>query len=276
FFQMLASLTDESVDALGQYTAAEWNRGVLSLTYNPLELQAPRLNMWNHYWQGIRNTNLFLENIDLAPIGDSGASNAITSVQKRMWIAEVRLLRAFFHMELIKYYGGVIISDHAFSPDLDFTTLTRNTFDECAQWIAAECDAVLVDLPVRRKQSGEVLVTGIGKMTKMIALAIKARTLLYNASPLHNPTGDIEKWRQAADASKAVLDLAEQSGEYELYKKDDSSNGGLNLYKLFQLPDNGTTEMAEVIWQKPGNNGHFTNVNAIRNANGSRAGACPT
>jgi hypothetical protein len=36
-------------------------------------------------------------------------------------------------------------------------------------------------------------------------LAIKARVLLYAASPLHNPTDDVTKWQAAAAAAEAVM-----------------------------------------------------------------------
>lgn len=281
FYRMLAVNTDEAADNDLQNDPG-WNAGRLSLTFNPIAVQNLRggssSRLWDIYWNGIRQANIFLESIDFTPVDDEGGSNAITSEQKRMWIAEARLLRAFFHAELIKYYGGVVITETSFSVDFDFSTLQRNTFEECANWIAKECDEVISDLPLRRYQSGPATDVGVGRMTKMIALAIKARTLLYNASPLHNPGNDMNKWRAAADASKAVIDLAESTGEYKLYYHMDGSPIS-NTYELFRQKDNGTSEMAEVIWQHPhphNNLGHFAYVHGIPSAATHKAGTNPS
>jgi len=38
-------------------------------------------------------------------------------------------------------------------------------------------------------------------------MALKARALLFDASPLNNPGGDVSKWKKASAASKAIMDL---------------------------------------------------------------------
>ena len=46
-----------------------------------------------------------------------------------------------------------------------------------------------------------------GRATKGAALALKARVLLYAASPLNNPGNNVVLWQNAAKAAKAVIDL---------------------------------------------------------------------
>ncbi|MGN0189955.1 MAG: RagB/SusD family nutrient uptake outer membrane protein, partial [Candidatus Cryptobacteroides sp.] len=46
-----------------------------------------------------------------------------------------------------------------------------------------------------------------GRATSGAALALKARLLLFEASPLCNPDNDTEAWTRAAEAAKAVMDL---------------------------------------------------------------------
>jgi hypothetical protein len=72
-----------------------------------------------------------------------------------------------------------------------------------------------------------------GRATVGAALALKSRLLLYAASPLNNPTNDVAKWRAAADAAKAVMDL----NLYRLYP---------DLHELFFQPTS-----QEVILNKP-------------------------
>ncbi len=280
FFRMLAVNSDEAADNDLQNDPG-WNAGRLSVTYNPLRVQrrgGGSAVLWDIYWNGIRQANIFLESIDFTAVDDQGGSNAITSEQKRMWIAEARLLRAFFHAELVKYYGGIVITEKSYPASFDFRQLKRNTFEECANWIAKECDEVLADLPVRRHQSGSATEVGVGRMTQMIALAIKARTLLSNASPLNNPENDINKWKAAADASKAVITLAETTGEYKLYYHSDNLPVS-NTYELFRQKDNGSSDMAEVIWQHPNPHnglGHFAYVHGIPSAGNHKAGTNPS
>ena len=51
-----------------------------------------------------------------------------------------------------------------------------------------------------------------GRVTRGFALALKAKALLYAASPLFNESGDAEKWTKAAKAAKAVMDLKNAYG----------------------------------------------------------------
>lgn len=44
-------------------------------------------------------------------------------------------------------------------------------------------------------------------MNKGAAKALVSRLKLYLASPLYNPNNDLNKWQEAVDAAKAVIDL---------------------------------------------------------------------
>lgn len=68
-------------------------------------------------------------------------------------------------------------------------------------------------------------------------MAVKSRALLYRASPLNNPENDQQKWQDAADAAKAVIDL----NQYALF--DD--------YRTMFLEEN--IYNSEMIWQRPYN-----------------------
>src|SRR5690606_12543349 len=58
-----------------------------------------------------------------------------------------------------------------------------------------------------------------GRATKGAALALKARTLLYAASPLHNVSNDQAKWVAAGSAAKEIIDMQQYSLEGS-YKND--------------------------------------------------------
>ena len=88
-------------------------------------------------------------------------------------------------------------------------SVKRTPADEIVKFIVEECDAVAPYLPVTYETE---VGSEVGRATRVAAAALKARTLLYAASPLHNPTGDKTKWAKAAEACKYVLDNAENWG----------------------------------------------------------------
>ena len=155
---------------------------------------------WKQCYQGIGRANTFF-----AHIGDVGLDAEKQSEME----GEVYFLRALFYFQLATYYGGVPLILEAPDPDTQIS-LPRNTREEVIQQVLADLAIAADRLPV--KQTG----TDIGRATKGAALALKARVLLYEASPLLNETNSTEKWQAAADAAKAVIDLASEAG-YDLF-----------------------------------------------------------
>ena len=74
----------------------------------------------------------------------------------------------------------------------------------------------------------------IGRANRVAAYALKARTLLYAASPLHNPTNDPAKWDEAAKAYALIIDNA--------------ADWGLKLSKYSDLWGNEAFFNKELIW----------------------------
>src|SRR5690606_36961583 len=97
--------------------------------------------------------------------------------------------------ELAKRYGGVpLIGDRILTLHDDLR-LPRNTFEETIDYIVTECDAVKDHL-----RPDPVSTTDFGRITKMVALTLKGKALLYAASTLNNPAGDRQKWMKAKNA----------------------------------------------------------------------------
>jgi hypothetical protein len=155
-------------------------------------------NTWSRNYTGIRRANMFLSKIDVVPT---------TPELKIQWKAEARFLRAYFYFELVKRWGGVpLIGDKIFGLN-DNVNLNRNTSDECYNYILSEIEAVK-DLLLPAVVADQ----NIGRANKGAALALKSRVLLYRASPLLNPNGDMQRWNDAANAAKDVMLL----GNYTL------------------------------------------------------------
>lgn len=140
---------------------------------------------------------------------------------KKEWKAEVKALKAFFYFELMRRYGPVVIVPEDMDPNQDVEDLKypRSHVDTCFNYIVRLCDEAAADLPFLNEKQSERR----GYFNKEAALALKARTLLYAASPLFNgnrdyadfrnkngeplfnSTEDPEKWRRAAEAADSVI-----------------------------------------------------------------------
>ena len=159
---------------------------------------------WGKLYESVKNCNLFLDNIDLAKEVDPSLVGRYTD--------EVRYIRAYLYFDLLRYWGGVPIVKAV--PSLDnYQVIPRNTPDEVVDFIVSELDEILKDpkVPNSLQTCPE---TYKGRVTTAAVHALKARALLFSASPLFNKSNDRSKWEKAATASKAAIDYAEGNGHH--------------------------------------------------------------
>lgn len=221
---MEASASDEA-DLINGGTVQVVNTGSWNQFNNPDEVLSK-------YYTAIRRVNDFLNplvEVNLEAYRLDPAPGSQTIYKERLaeiknWKYEARFLRAFYYFELVKRYGGVAIIKETLPLNADFSSLKRNTLEECVQFIVDECDSVSVNGALPTVYSNT---DNLGRATKGAALALKSRVLLYAASDLYNspemwtqgyanaelislPSGDRKKrWEAAAKAAKAVIDLTE-------------------------------------------------------------------
>lgn len=223
-------------DAEGNNLAASThglNQGVLPTTWAYAE------DIWVQNYAVIRKANSFMEKIDAVP-GDANLKNRMK--------AEAKFLRAFSHAELVKTYGGVPLMLTAGTPEE--AIIPRNTYEECVNQIVKDCDEAAAVLPVVMPPSE------LGRATKVAALALKARILLYFASPLNNPTNISARWQAAAAAAQAAMAFgpAPGSGEYGLYGDyyrlflDKLGNKEVIFARKFQNPSINPSDGARNKW----------------------------
>ena len=146
-------------------------------------------NVWNDEYSYIRKANVFFENIE---------SSKISVDKLDPMKGEMHFLRAWMYFELMRTYGGVPIIKSSFNLDNSSFDVPRNTFDECATFVLSECDLAFGLLAGTTRTPG--------KISKEASMALKAKILLYLASPLNNTSNDISKWQAAEVATKAVID----------------------------------------------------------------------
>lgn len=202
----------------------------------PLEIAKGNQNInepYMNYWGGangggamykaIRDCNIFLENV-----GDPGKVTDLTSFMRDRWIAEVTFLKAYYHFYLLRMYGPIVIADDnqdITSPSETFQ-VKRAPVDEVVSYIVGLIDRATEDLPEKITNRA----TELGRITKPIALSLKAKVLVTAASPLFNGNPDYasfvdkdgvhlfnatlepQKWQDAADACLAAIEACHASG----------------------------------------------------------------
>lgn len=183
------------------------------------------LNLWtaDNYslWPVIKQANEFLNKTQESTI-DQATLDQLTG--------EIKAIRAYAYFRLASFYGGVPLIKKPFTLNDDWK-VPRDSYDDVMQFVFDELNDAIALLPLEYNAANQ------GRVTKGAAMAIKARALLFYASPLNNSSNDVSRWQDAADASKAIIDL----GIYELYP---------DYKELFM--EAGAWN-SEIIWARPTN-----------------------
>lgn len=154
--------------------------------------------IWGRSYRSIRECNYGLNHID---------SVAMSTEHRKRLRAELRFIRAYRYHDLVRNYGGVVMMgdrEYSLQDNLsDPALFNRATLQQSMDYVISELTAAAADLPEDNNTTDWLP----GRATRGAALALKARLLLYAASPLYN-TGT---WQAAADAAKAVMALSKYS-----------------------------------------------------------------
>lgn len=212
YFSPVSNISDESDNAWpSAFHKSYYNQGKLDATviYPFLE------DKWLFNFEAIRSAYLFIENVDKIP--QPRPAQAYINRLK----GEARAIIGIKYYEMFRRYGGMPWINKVYSPN-DKVDFTRLTIAQTVDSIAAVLDKAAIDLPARLDGSD------FGRINKVTVLATKARMFLFAASPLFNaaepyfPFGkpqvlcygnaDPSRWKKAADATKAAIDLAESNG----------------------------------------------------------------
>lgn len=211
-------------------------------------------------WNAVRNCNTFIQNMsDMSKVPD------IAPTERSRWIGEGMFLKAYYHFYMLRMYGPIpIVNDNVpVEADLTSSYVKRAPVDECVNAISGWLDSAIALLPERIVNEN----TELGRATKPIALAVKARLLVMAASPLFNgnpdfanfkdkegkalfnPTVDATKWVKARDAVKAAVESAETNG-FGLYKYTNDVFGLNDVTKTQLNIRNAVTQRwgTECVW----------------------------
>lgn len=195
----------------GQYSAAVEN-SASNTKYHFIQEQS---------WEGIRIGWNFIESSDRIP--------DVSADYLEQLKAEAKVIIAIHYTDMYRHFGGLPWVNHAYTPTED-TNLPRQTSKATLDSIVALLDEAIPHLPWQIDD----LSNWDGRMTQAAAMGLKARVLLFGASPLFNDSEpylageassqnmtwhggyDAQLWNRAAQAAKELLDAVESRGGYGL------------------------------------------------------------
>ncbi|MBE5319818.1 RagB/SusD family nutrient uptake outer membrane protein [Pedobacter sp. MR2016-19] len=220
-------------------------------------------------FRAIRHCNIFLQNIK-----DETKAPDLGIAERERWIGEVEFLKAYYHYYLMRMYGPIPLIDvnAPESSDPEGLYYKRAPIDETVNYLSALLDAAAEKLPQRISDENKEL----GRITKPIALAVKAKLLLMAASPLFNgnsdyagfkdkenttffnPVFDLKKWEKARDAAKAAIESAELNGSALYTYTNDSYGLSAETKTQLNIRNSVTTRWStEHVWAL--SNSYFVN-----------------
>lgn len=186
-------------------------------------------NFWSKLPQKIRAAYILINNAHPNPT--QGVTEADVEDMKN----QSRFLIAYYYWTLTEAYGAVPFFDDVVDVNSPVSELMKGqmAFDDMVDWIDKELLELSKVLPAKR---GDYT---FGQATSIMCLGVRARMLLFAASPLvngnsmyngfknydgkdrFNSTYDASKWKRAADAAKELIDAAHAAGHSLHYEYND-------------------------------------------------------
>jgi len=207
----------------GVGTAPSINNGAITADGSPSNFSA--------YYEKIRLASIFLEKID-----NNKEILALPNGPEliKQYKGEARFMRAYYYWLMMKELGPVVLMPLKSASINDDFQIPRSSWDECVNFVLAEMAIAKADVPLQNYAVGsstELDPAQTGRINKLIVSSVESQILLYHASPLFNgntelgdfknldgkqlfnQTYDGTRWKKAADASKAAIDMAILNGK---------------------------------------------------------------
>ena len=216
-----AILGGDEIWAIPESPAPYFNHTMLKIARGFQNANSPIGNSeWDNMYKALRDCNIFLEKIGSVP--------DLEETEKKQWIAEVKFLKAYYHFHLVRMYGPVPLIKKNLPIDVDIkdVKVSRAPVDSCFAYIKKLIDEAQGDLPATIDDPVKCL----GRITKPIALSLKAKVMVAAASPLFNgnteqstlvnhdgtklfnTTYNPAKWDSAVVACKKAIAVCESGG----------------------------------------------------------------
>ena len=179
---------------------------------------------WSTCYNNLGQCHIFLKELDeLNPSG-------VTDSDRVRWKAEVKFCEAFYHFTLLNAYGPIPLVTKYYSQNTATSDFPgRSPYDVCVDSISKWFDEAAENLPATVQEDE------LGRATSTACKALKARLLVYAASPLWNGSFpysswknkdgqelvshiyDAGKWKRALEACNDAITWATTQGERTLF-----------------------------------------------------------
>lgn len=204
-------------------------------------------NSYGRYWdyELIRDINLSLDNIEEYSV-------KLEEPTKKLFIAELRFIRAFVYFDLVKRMGGVpIVTEqlvYDFSGDPSYLQTPRATEEATYDFIYTELEEVKADLALNNESAT--------RANTYTVLALQSRAMLYAgslakynnlmATPSKTTGGEVgipasraeDYYKKSLKASREIIN---SGGKYVLY--DVNPDKGVNFYEMLMKKDKSNKEI---------------------------------
>lgn len=243
--QMASSLGQFGWSDLMNVQQGNWNQTKL----------VPNTNLWKRTYEKVRSALIFIQNVKEIP--DQRQTAELVERYKN----EARFLIAYYYSRMLEVYGPfpLVTTMTDVGASVDKLQLPRTPYDEIVDYL----DEELLELSKVLPSSYDDV--NIGRPTSGICLAVRARMLMFAASPLFNGNSDYadvvnkdgtplfnksydaNKWKKAADAAKLVIDLP----QYSLYKEYNADGTIDALMSCMNVHITTVKENKEIIFSYP-------------------------
>ncbi|MBS0028241.1 RagB/SusD family nutrient uptake outer membrane protein [Chitinophaga sp. 22321] len=207
--------------------------------WNPTSSWSP--NYWTRLQQRVRSAYIFMSRVK------PNIAQKLTEEDVEIMRNEARFLVAYYYWLLTETYGVVPFNDKIVPSDAADEELMQGQipFDRMIDWIDKELKDVSTKLPASYN-----IPSKYGRATSIMCLAVRARMLLFAASPLvngnpdykgfknnkqedlYNNVYDQQKWVRAQNACKELIDAAHAAGHKLYYEYN--SDGSIDPFMSYQ------------------------------------------
>lgn len=222
-------------------------------------------DQYSTYYNGIHDANFYLENLTGLEFKTWENGDKYQDWMKNYpnWEHEIRFLRAYFYFELVRRYQNVPLITKPLTM-AEANVAEPATAEQILDFIISECAAIAGSLPISYENvpGGEK-----GHITRVAALALKARAALYAASPLYDITSNGKNKDKWIVAAKAAYEIIGKSTELGVGLDNSFSN-------LFGSKNYLSKEV--ILVRATGTGSSFESANFPMGIQGGRTTTCPT
>lgn len=190
-------------------------------------INGSRCSLWNSSWKSIRKCNLGIQNIKEL-VG--------TDEQRDLLLGQMYFFRAWWHFELISFFGGMPYIDVAFEDPERIPQLPRLSFQECADRCAEDFKKAYDLLPLNWDDAIAGMETSGNnqlRVNKFTALCYIGKCYLWAGSPL------MKEFEKTKNGGVANLLGASSNGKTYDYDKEYCAKAAEYLGKALDMVNKG-------------------------------------